>query len=132
VVLSAVDPASPWGGTLPWPPEAAGRLQRAAGAHVVLVDGALVAYASREARELTLFLPEHDPARTRTARAAAAALAAWALRTGRTALGWGSSEPTLAESPLAPYLAAAGFVRHGPGFRVRLDAAVAGRAAPAL
>jgi ATP-dependent Lhr-like helicase len=122
VVLSAVDPASPYGGTLPWPTSAAGRLQRAAGCHVVLVGGALAAYASREARELTLFLPEHDPARTRTARAAADALAAWALRTGRTALGWGPAPATLGDSPLAPFLAAAGLVRHGPGFRVRLDA----------
>ena len=39
VVLPATDPANPYGAALPWP-EPAGRAQRAAGAHVVLVDGA--------------------------------------------------------------------------------------------
>jgi DNA-binding transcriptional regulator LsrR (DeoR family) len=64
------------------------------------------------------FLPDDEPARSRVGRAAAAALSAWAQRGGCFALGWGATEPTLAESPLAPFLAAAGFVRHGPGFRL--------------
>ena len=84
-----------------------------------MVDGALIAYVGREARELALFVPEDEPARSRTARAAASALAAWALRTGRSALGWGAAEAPLAESVLAPFLSEAGFVRHGPGFRVQ-------------
>jgi hypothetical protein len=39
VVLAATDPAQPYGAALAWPPTA-GRPARAAGAHVVLVDGA--------------------------------------------------------------------------------------------
>jgi len=118
VVLSAVDPANPYGATLAWPVGASGRLQRTAGTHVVLVDGALTAYVSRDARELALLLPEHEPGRSRVAQAAAAALAAWAERTGRSALAWGGADAPLAESPLAPFLAGAGFLRHGPGFRL--------------
>ena len=39
--------------------------------------------------------------------------------TGRPALGWAVEPgPSLAESPLAPFLAAGGFVRSGPGFRL--------------
>ena len=40
-------------------------------------------------REILPVLPEGEPARTRTARGLAAALARWALRTGRTSLGLG-------------------------------------------
>jgi ATP-dependent Lhr-like helicase len=120
VVLAAVDPANPYGATLGWPPAAAGRLQRVAGTHVVLVDGALAAYVGREGREVNAFLPDEEPARSRVARAAAAALSAWVQRSGRGPLGWGATEPTLAESSLGPFLAEAGFLRHGPGFRAAL------------
>jgi len=92
---------------------------RAAGAHVVLADGALAAYLGRGERELWTFLPEEQPARTETARAAGRALADWARRTGRSALGWSVADGApLAESPLAPFLIEAGFVRSGPGFRL--------------
>ena len=48
----------------------------------------------------------------------AAALAAWASRTGRATLGWATADAQpLAQSPLAPFLVNAGFVRSGPGFR---------------
>jgi ATP-dependent Lhr-like helicase len=129
VVLAAVDPANPYGTTLPWPAAAAGRLQRVAGAAVVLVDGALAAYVGRDGRELASFLPDDEPARSRTGRAAAAALAAWARRGGRGALGWGAAAP-LEEAPLAPFLAEAGFVRYGPGFRLRADPAAGAAADP--
>src|SRR5690606_21156812 len=46
LVLAATDPAQPYGAALPWP-ESAGRPARQAGAHVVLVDGELVAYPER-------------------------------------------------------------------------------------
>jgi hypothetical protein len=53
------------------------------------------------------------------AQAAAHALRRWAETTGRLALGWEVGEGlSLAESPLAPFLAQAGFVRSGPGFRL--------------
>jgi hypothetical protein len=85
----------------------------------VLVDGALVATLSVRARQVVSLLPADEPARTRAGQAAARALARWCEATGRPALGWAvESDLPLAEGELAPFLAAAGFVRSGPGFRL--------------
>jgi len=54
VVLAATDPAQPYGAALPWP-ESAGRPARQAGAHVVLVDGELVAFLERGGHSLSTF-----------------------------------------------------------------------------
>ncbi|WCO68289.1 DEAD/DEAH box helicase [Iamia majanohamensis] len=54
LVLAATDPAQPYGAALPWP-ESAGRPARAAGAHVVLVDGRPLAYLERGGRSVALF-----------------------------------------------------------------------------
>ncbi|MCU1454662.1 MAG: putative ATP-dependent helicase, partial [Acidimicrobiales bacterium] len=54
LVLAATDPAQPFGASLPWP-ESAGRPARAAGAHVVLVDGEAAAYLERGARSVLVF-----------------------------------------------------------------------------
>ncbi len=116
VVLAATDPANPYGAALPWPRSEA-RPMRAAGAHVVLVDGALAAYVGRGEREVWMFLPEEEPAHGRAARALAAAVARWAERSGRSALGWGARGAPLADGVLAPFLVEVGFVRSGPGFR---------------
>ena len=48
IVLSAVDPANPWGATLPWP-ESAGSPRRAAGGVVVLVGGRPVLFVEGQA-----------------------------------------------------------------------------------
>src|SRR6185503_247603 len=102
-----------------WPPEG-GRLQRAAGAHVVLVDGALAAYLARGGGDITPLLPAEEPGRSRVARALAQALAEWGLRTGRASLGWRTAaEEPVTRSPLAPYLREAGFLAIGPGFQLR-------------
>ena len=100
-VLAATDPANPYGAVLPWPSPAgappsgeaaasvsparppseaagataAGRPQRAAGALVVLHDGALVAWLGRSEHHLHTFLPANEPGRTHAARALASALA---------------------------------------------------------
>ena len=73
-VLAATDPANPYGAALPWPqaddvgPEQADRTprapQRAAGALVVLVDGALLGWLGKSGHTLLTFLP----ARPRTGR----------------------------------------------------------------
>jgi ATP-dependent Lhr-like helicase len=124
VVLAAADPANPWGAALAWPRTGDVRLQRAAGAHVVLVDGRLAAWVSNGRRTVVPLLPEEEPVRSRLARAAAGALRAWAERTGRHSIGWAVGEGSpLAEGPLAPFLLAAGFVRSGPGFRLAAPAA---------
>ena len=129
VVLAAADPANPYGAALPWPKAAevqesdgaprTARLARAAGTHVVLVDGALVATVSARTHQVVPLLPPDEPSRTRAGDGAARALAHWCETTGRPALGWAVEPgPSLAESPLAPFLLAAGFVRSGPGFRL--------------
>jgi ATP-dependent Lhr-like helicase len=119
VVLAATDPANAYGVALAWPRGTTTRFQRAAGAHVVLVDGALAVFLSGGGRDVVPLLPDAEPDRSRVAGAAAQALAAWARSTGRPALGW-ASEPgaSLAEGPLAGALAEAGFLRSGPGFRL--------------
>jgi ATP-dependent Lhr-like helicase len=53
-VLAATDPAQPYGAALPWP-ESDGRPARAAGAHVVLIDGELAAYLERGGHSVATF-----------------------------------------------------------------------------
>ena len=56
LVLAATDPAQPYGAALTWPEHGgAGRPARAAGAYVVLVDGACAAYLERGGRHLLTF-----------------------------------------------------------------------------
>jgi ATP-dependent Lhr-like helicase len=97
---------------------------RAAGAHVVLVDGALAAYLTRGESSVVLLLPEQEPQRSHTARAAAQALGRWAASTGRAALGWGAGpdDAPLVRSPLQPFMAEAGFEPSGPGYRLARSA----------
>jgi ATP-dependent helicase Lhr and Lhr-like helicase len=118
-VLAATDPANPYGAALPWPKAAAGRLQRGAGAHVVLVDGALAAHLRPGEGEILTFLPGEEPSRSRAAAALARALARWSAA-GRAALVWMSvdGEP-VGRSGLADALKEAGFVPSGPGMRIR-------------
>ena len=74
-VLSATDPANPYGASLPWPARDGARMGRAAGASVVLASGALVGFLARGGESLLTFLPEDEPARGRAASALARALA---------------------------------------------------------
>ena len=53
-LLSAVDPAQPFGATLPWP-ASGGRPSRSAGAHLVLRDGEAVLFIERGGRSLVTF-----------------------------------------------------------------------------
>jgi ATP-dependent Lhr-like helicase len=119
LVLAAADPANPYGAALAWPKTEDARLARAAGLHVVLVDGAVAAVVSRGARQVAPLLPTEEPSRSRVATAAARTLRRWCETTSRPALGWAvGDEPALAGSPFAPWLVEAGFVRSGPGFRL--------------
>jgi ATP-dependent helicase Lhr and Lhr-like helicase len=118
VVLAATDPANPYGAALPWPKSESARPMRVASTHVAIVDGRLAAHLGRGERDLHTFLPTDEPPRKRMALGLAQALASWAARTGRSALGWSTADGVpLALSPLAPFLIEAGFVRSGPGFR---------------
>jgi ATP-dependent Lhr-like helicase len=133
VALAATDPANPYGTTLPWPgaagegdgtPASAGasgaagrRTTRSVGSLVILVNGALGAYISRGARQLQVFLPEDEPARSTMARGVAGRLAALA-RQGAMLIEEVSGVPT-AEHPIAPFLSAAGFAPSAMGFMMR-------------
>jgi ATP-dependent Lhr-like helicase len=56
LVLSATDPAQPYGAALSWPePAGGGRPARAAGALVVLQQGELVAWLDRGGHHLVTF-----------------------------------------------------------------------------
>jgi ATP-dependent Lhr-like helicase len=58
IVLSATDPANPYGSVIPWPEDVTVRLARDAGAYVVLHAGRLIGYLDKGRRGLTLFDPE--------------------------------------------------------------------------
>ena len=70
MVMAAADPANPYGAAIGWPDHHASRPARRAGAHVVLSDGALVAYVERGGRSALAFTD--DPATFATALAAVA------------------------------------------------------------
>ena len=59
VVLAATDPAQPYGASLRWP-DGAGRPARAAGAHVVMVDGELALFVERGGKSIVGFEAAHE------------------------------------------------------------------------
>jgi ATP-dependent Lhr-like helicase len=131
VALAATDPANPYGTTLAWPadparPDGARRTTRTVGSLVILVNGALGAYISRGARQLQVFLPEDEPARSTTARAVAGRLAALARDVGLLVGEVNGAVPS--DHPIAPFLVQAGFVPSAMGFMMRR---VHGGSAPA-
>ena len=121
IVLSAVDPAQPYGGVLPWPARGAagdgaggggsGRgPARTAGAFVVLVGGDPALYLERGAKALQTLVPLADD-RLRIALDALVAEVGRG-RIKRVALEKVDGQPAMS-SPLAPLLSAAGF-EEGP------------------
>ncbi len=61
VLLAAVDPAQPYGATLPWPKAEEGRrLTRNPGAHVVTMAGEPILYVERGGRALQTLVPAGD------------------------------------------------------------------------
>ncbi|MDY0062616.1 MAG: DEAD/DEAH box helicase [Myxococcota bacterium] len=121
--LAASDPANPYGLLLPWPEPVGrqrGRPSRSAGARVLLVHGELAAWVGRGGRQVLLWLPDQEPARTGWARAVAAGLAELARRAharvgGRAGFAVVEIDGGPArQSPLAPLLTEVGF-GWGPG-----------------
>ena len=113
VMLSAVDPANPYGTSLRWPVP---NLSRVVGATVILVDGEMTVYLARGNRDLTVHLPDDEPFLSRRARAAAAALRQFARgdARGRRALLVASINGADASlHTFARVLEEAGFVRAG-------------------
>jgi len=128
VVLSATDPANPFGTILDWPagPESEGGRgpTRTVGSLVILVNGSLSAYISRGARQLLVFLPEDEPTRSTVARALANELSRLASGDdGRLSLLIGEINGVPApEHPLSPFLIEAGFSPSAMGFHIRRHA----------
>ncbi len=117
IVLAATDPANPFGAALAWPEKQGARPQRAAGAFVVLLDGALCAYIGRAERSLLTFLPAEEPERGHAAEALVGALAGVVEQGRRRTLLIAQIDGSPAEtSPLAPHLSAAGFTPTSRGF----------------
>ncbi len=65
VLLSATDPANPYGALLPWPAAATGgkRCARVAGSRVILFNGDLIAYIAKTGEKITTFIPPDEPTR---------------------------------------------------------------------
>ena len=146
-VLAATDPANPYGATLKWPargsPPAAESSRkekrsadsagsaltvvdagrgptRSVGATVILVNGALAAYLARGDRQLTTFLPESEPDRSKVGRAVARVLIDRARSGGDAPRGMLIEEidgTTPSQHPFSQYLAGAGFVAGAMGFQ---------------
>ncbi len=126
VVLSATDPASPYGTAVRFPAFAPGSASagqardgadvakagrgptRSVGATVILVDGALAGYLARGDRLLLVWLPEAEPERGRVSRQLASALAARARHLGGMLLEEIDGTPAPLH-PLAAILVNAGF-----------------------
>ena len=110
LVLAAADPAQPYGAALAWPASLGGRPARAAGAHLVLVDGRAALFVERGGRTLTPFADLEDEQHAAALTALAAAVARGTVKrlnvervAGASALG----------GPWEERLLAAGF-RSGP------------------
>jgi len=144
VALAATDPANPYGATLPWPASAASapegqssrRPMRAVGATVILVDGSLAAYLARGDRQLTTFLPEGEPQRSKAARAIARTLAQRASAAdddihSRGMLIEEIDGAPVAAHPLASFLSEAGFITGALGMTLTRRAPGGQTAGPA-
>jgi ATP-dependent Lhr-like helicase len=117
LVLSAIDPAQPYGAVLPWPKrDGAKSPSRVAGAQVALVGGEPVLYLERGGKGLVTLVDADDPIGSERLELALEALAAH-VRSGRgatrkLALERVDGEPAIS-SPLGPRLRAHGF-QDGP------------------
>ncbi|MEZ4332542.1 MAG: DEAD/DEAH box helicase [Myxococcota bacterium] len=122
VLLASLDPAQPYGATLPWPAAPRGRPRRALGTSVVLVDGRAVLFVERGGRQIVCFGSMDSAAvvadeRTADRRAALRLLARSVASLGlrRLSILRIDGEPAL-DSPLAPLVRAAGFRESERGF----------------
>ncbi len=113
VVLAAADPANPYGAALPWPDTAQGRASRAAGAYLVLTDGAPALYLERGGRRVLTFSSDAD-----ALQAAAAALVDIGHRRRRLIIEMADGAP-VTQTPLGDVLVEAGFVTSLKGLAYR-------------
>ncbi len=127
VRLSALDPANPYGASLPWPEAKGARPSRSAGAHVVLVAGALAAFLGRGEENAATFLPAEEPQRSLVAQALARSLGAWADDERRVLSIERIDGVDARAHELAPLLCGAGFVANGAALMKRREGSFARR-----
>ena len=125
VTISATDPANPYGVLIPWPmvsDEGRGAT-RTAGARVVMVNGRAAAWIGRGDRQLLVWLPEHEPERSRIGRALARELVDLAMRAPDGRRGWLIEEingrPSV-HDPSSRFLLDAGFAATAGGLQLRV------------
>ncbi len=121
LVLAAADPAQPYGAALAWPRrDDDGRfsLQRVAGAHVIMVDGAATLYLERGGRSLVTLPAGDDPETARLALSALEQLVAPIGPYRELVIERIDREP-VASSPLAEPLRALGFRPSYRGYLLR-------------
>ncbi|MCA9189514.1 MAG: hypothetical protein KDA99_28015, partial [Planctomycetales bacterium] len=119
VVIAATDPASPYGAALRWPTNSAtSRVQRQAGARVILWEGRLIGYLGKSQRKLTTFLPEREPDRHHALSALFHAFARLA-KPGHSVLISNVDGQDVAHSPLAHEFKKHGFQEFRNGYLLR-------------
>jgi ATP-dependent Lhr-like helicase len=132
VVLSATDPANPYGTMLKWPERgsvedgspgdlAFSRPTRSVGSQVIFVNGFLAGYIPRGGRQLLSYVPDDEPQRSAIARPLSARLAAIARgEDGRAGLLISEINGIpAADHSIAPFLIDAGFHASAMGLMVR-------------
>ncbi len=124
IMLSATDPASPYGAAIRFPAAlVGGGATRTVGATVILVNGALGAYLARGDRMMLTFLPEAEPQRSKTAQAIARVLRERSrMPVGEDHVPRGMLIEEIdglppSSHPMAPYLAKVGFISGAMGFQ---------------
>ena len=120
LMIAATDPANPYGAVLKWPEGAGRTFSRSVGPRVILVNGALVCYVSRGEKNLTVMLPDDEPARGIVGREIANVLASLVSSGQRRAmLITEVNEAPVGRSAIAPYLVEAGFSPSALGYQLR-------------
>ncbi len=132
VMVSATDPANPYGAMMPWPAWSgapAARASRVAGARVVLVDGHAVAWIARGDRQMLVALPDEEPERSRRGTALARVLVSHAQRAAMGRAGWLIAEINgikATSHPVASLFVSAGFDATSGGLQLRVPRTTSG------
>jgi ATP-dependent Lhr-like helicase len=123
ILLAATDPANPYGTALPWPERPEGRRpMRMAGAHVILMDGYLVAWVAKGGRQLLTFTENIGERNVVEVRSEIARILAAQVAPGkrRAILVEEVNGESAHLSAMAALLAESGFLRTNQGYLKRI------------